>query len=65
MDFELNREELQRGLWAGFGQSRFLRWSRKKILPGARFSKVPIINGPGKPSPFILKIEVSNVLHLA
>ena len=32
---------------------------------GARFSKVPIINGPGKPSPFILKIEVSNVLHLA
>ena len=33
--------------------------------PGARFSKVPIINGPGKPSPFILKIEVSKVLHLA
>ena len=32
---------------------------------GARFSKVPIINGPGKPSPFILKIEVSKVLHLA
>ena len=25
----------------------------------------PIINGPGKPSPFILKIEVSKVLHLA
>ena len=33
--------------------------------PGARFSKVPIINGPGKLSPFALKIEVSIVLHLA
>ena len=32
---------------------------------GARFSKVPIINGPGKLSPFTLKIEVSIVLHLA
>ena len=32
---------------------------------GARFSKVPIINGPGKPSPFISKIEVSKVFHLA
>ena len=32
--------------------------------PGARFSKVPIINGPGKLSPFTLKIEVSIVLHL-
>ena len=31
---------------------------------GARFSKVPIINGPGKLSPFTLKIEVSIVLHL-
>ena len=31
--------------------------------PGARFSKVPIINGPGKLSPFTLKIEVSIVLH--
>ena len=31
----------------------------------ARYSKVPIINGPGKPSPFILKIEVSKVLRLA
>ena len=29
-----------------------------------RFSKVPIINGPGKLSPFTLKIEVSIVLHL-
>ena len=32
--------------------------------PGARFSKVPIINGPGKLSPFTLKIEVSIVLHI-
>ena len=32
--------------------------------PGARFSKVPIINGPGKLSPFTSKIEVSIVLHL-
>ena len=35
-----------------------------KISPGARFSKVPIINGPGKLSPFTLKTEVSTVLHL-
>ena len=32
--------------------------------PGARFSKVPLINGPGKLLPFTLKIEVSIVLHL-
>ena len=32
--------------------------------PGARFSKVLIISGPGKLSPFTLKIEVSIVLHL-
>ena len=32
--------------------------------PGACFSKVPIINGPGKLSPFSLKIEVSVVLHV-
>ena len=32
--------------------------------PGVRFSKVPMINGPGKLSPFTLKIEVSIVLHL-
>ena len=31
---------------------------------GASFSKVPIINGPGKLLPFTLKIEVSIVLHL-
>ena len=30
----------------------------------ARFSKVPIINGPGKLSPFTLKSEVSIVLNL-
>ena len=30
----------------------------------ARFSKVPVINGPGKLSPFTLKIEVSVVFHL-
>ena len=35
-----------------------------RLGPGARFSKVPIINGPGKLSPFTLKIEVSIVLHL-
>ena len=34
------------------------------ISPGARFSKVLIINGPGKLSPFTLKIEVSIVLHI-
>ena len=37
---------------------------RTYTVPGARFSKVPIINGPGKLSPFTLKIEVSIVLHL-
>ena len=35
-----------------------------KVSPGACFSKVPIINGPGKLSPFSLKIEVSIVLHV-
>ena len=39
--------------------------SESCLNSGARFSKVPIINGTGKPSPFILKIEVSKVLHLA
>ena len=33
--------------------------------PAARFSKVPIINGPGKLSLITLKIQVSIVLHLA
>ena len=32
--------------------------------PGAGFSKVPIIKGPGKLSPFTFKIEVLVVLHL-
>ena len=36
-----------------------------EMAPGARFSKFPIINGPGKLSPFTIKIEVSIVLHLA
>ena len=31
---------------------------------GGRFSKVLIINGPGKLSPFTLRIEVSIVLPL-
>ena len=35
-----------------------------EMTPGARFSKVPIINGPGKLSPFTLNIEVSIVLYL-
>ena len=45
---------------------RFWVWSFGVLYPGpgARFSKVPIINGPGKLSPFTLKIEVSIVLHL-
>ena len=30
----------------------------------ARFSKVSIINGPGKLSPFTLKIKISIVVHL-
>ena len=35
-----------------------------EMSPGARFSKVPIINGPGTLSPFTFKIEVLIVLHL-
>ena len=38
--------------------------SFEKRVPGARFLKVPIINGRGKLSPFTVKIEVSLVLHL-
>ena len=34
------------------------------FTPGACFSKVPIINVPGKLSPFSLKIEVSIVLDV-
>ena len=36
----------------------------KKMRPGARFSKVPIINGPVKLLLFTCKVEVSIVLHL-
>ena len=36
----------------------------KQPVQGACFSKVPIINWPGKLSPFTLKIEVSIVLNL-
>ena len=43
---------------------RVPRKDHRNNAPGARFSKVPIINGPGKLSPFTLKIEVSIVLHL-
>ena len=32
--------------------------------PGARFSKVPIINGPAKLLLFAYKIEISTVVHL-
>ena len=40
------------------------RYLETQLLLGGRFWKVPIINGPGKLSPFTLKIEVSIVLHL-
>ena len=36
-----------------------------RLLAGARFSKVSIINGPVKLLLFSCKIEVSIVLHLA
>ena len=48
--------------WDLSGGWRYLTF--EQLGPGARFSKVPIINGPGKLSPFALKIEVSMVLHL-
>ena len=41
-----------------------LHWRKWNRCPGARFSKVLIINGPSKLYPFALKIEVSTVLHL-
>ena len=37
---------------------------RALLCPGARFSKVPIINGPGKLPQFTVIIKVSIVLHL-
>ena len=41
-----------------------------RFTPGAHFSKVPIINGPGKLSPFTLKITgfnsfASNMIKLS
>ena len=45
-------------------QARKVIGTFEKRAPGARFLKVPIINGPCKLSPFTLKIEVSLVLHL-
>ena len=56
-----------------YSRSRCTRYIRRILCsdwpailggPGARFSKVPIINGPGKLSRLPLKIEVSTVLHL-
>ena len=43
---------------------RLISVCRVLASPGARFSKVPIINGPGKLLPFTLKIEDLMVLHL-
>ena len=54
----LNTYPLDNDLSGGW---RYLTF--EQLGPGARFSKVPIINGPGKLSPFALKIEVSIVLH--
>ena len=54
-----SKESIGRGWSALFGIR--LTWLGR---PGARFSKVAIINGPGKLTPFTLKIEVSIVLHL-
>ena len=53
----------------GLGQSVDRLTADRKVAvlipgPGACFSKVPIINGPGKLTPFLLKIEVSIFLHL-
>ena len=42
----------------------FRSWGPFLDRPGTRFSKVPIINGPDRLSPFTLKIEVLIVLHL-
>ena len=62
---------LKRGRTSGRGASLYktlLSTSQQVWVevcrPGARFSKVPMINGPGKLSPFTLEIEVSIVLHL-
>ena len=44
--------------WVVYDQLFDWRFLFVGYCPGARFSKVPIINGPGKLSPFTLKIEV-------
>ena len=47
--------------------SHYNNYSRYKLMvqrSGARFSKVPMINGPVKLHWFTCKIEVSKVLHL-
>ena len=50
--------------WPAAGYLTYLGGSPTSMWTGGRFSKVPIINGPGKLSPFTLKIEFSIVLHL-
>ena len=52
------------GMISGLGSFRGLHRAWRRKGPGARFSKVPIINGPDKLSGLPLKIEVSIVLHL-
>ena len=47
-----------------FSALRALFWRTSEMGSGAPFSKVPIINGPGKLFPFTLEIEVSIPLHL-
>ena len=47
-----------------FSALRAFLWPTNEMGPGAPFSKVPIINGPGKLFPFTLKIEVPILLHL-
>ena len=49
-----------RGDHAALGRPHGIGWTNKVW---ARFSKVPIINGPGRLLPFTLKIEISIVLH--
>ena len=52
------------GRYEKFDKGKGGKKGTSSFYPGARFSKVPIINGPGKLSPFTFKIEVSIVLHL-
>ena len=46
------------------GPEKLPREFKRNRRQVSRFSKVPLINGPGKLSPFTLKIEISIVLHL-